>query len=65
MCVGVLLASGDRAGGLYVWESRTGREFYTLAGHKAALTAVCFRGDSNLLASCSHDGAIRLWRGGP
>ena len=57
----VLLASGDRAGGLWVWEAKNNREFYNLAGHKAAITAVAFRGDSNLLASASEDGTIKLW----
>ena len=31
---GILLATGDRNGGLHVWEARTGNAFYTLDGHK-------------------------------
>ena len=58
---GVLLASADRAGGMWVWESKTAREFYNLAGHKAGITAVAFRDDSNVLASASEDGTIKLW----
>ncbi len=42
---GVLLASGDRQGGLWVWEAKSGNEFYGLQGHKAAITSVCFRDD--------------------
>ena len=58
---GVLLASADRAGGMWVWESKTAREFYNLAGHKAGITAVAFRDDSNFLASGSEDGTVKLW----
>ena len=58
---GVLLASGDRAGGLWVWEANTGNEFYGLTGHKGAITDICFRGDSNVLASASEDGTVKLW----
>ncbi len=31
----VLLATGDRNGGLFVWEGWTGREYLTLKGHTA------------------------------
>src|SRR6185369_15597420 len=58
---GVLLASGDRNGGLRVSEAQSGNEFYTLAGHKAAVTHLCFRPDSNVLASTSEDGMTKLW----
>lgn len=58
---GVLLASADRAGGLWVWEAKSAHEFYNLAGHKAGVTAVAFRDDSNFLASASEDGTIKLW----
>jgi hypothetical protein len=58
---GVLLATGDRNGGLYVWESATGNEFYNLKGHEKAITSVSWRPDSNVLASASEDGGVRLW----
>ncbi|HEY7115101.1 MAG TPA: c-type cytochrome domain-containing protein [Tepidisphaeraceae bacterium] len=58
---GRFLASGDRAGGLWVWEAKTARELYNCTGHKEAVTAACFRGDSNILASASQDGTIKLW----
>lgn len=58
---GVLLATGDRAGGLMVWEADTGREYQNLEGHKAAVTCVSFRGDGNVLASGSEDGTIKFW----
>jgi WD40 repeat protein len=61
---GVLLATGDRSGGLHVWEARTGRIFYTLNGHKGAHHDVSWRADANLLASTSEDGQVMLWEMG-
>jgi hypothetical protein len=58
---GRFLASGDRAGGLWIWEAKTARELYNCAGHKDGVTDAAFRGDSNLLASASQDGTIKLW----
>jgi hypothetical protein len=58
---GRFLASGDRAGGLWVWEPKTARELYNCAGHKEGVTDACFRGDSTILASASQDGTIKLW----
>ena len=40
---GVLLAPGDRNGGLVVWEAATGREFYDLRGHGAMITETAWR----------------------
>lgn len=34
---GVLVATGDRSGGLHVWEADTGRLFLDLVGHKGAI----------------------------
>jgi WD40 repeat protein len=58
---GVLLATADRAGGVFVWEAGTDREFHALEGHKAAVTAMSWRDDSNVLATASEDGTIALW----
>ncbi len=58
---GVLLATADRNGGMFVWEAETAREYQNLAGHKAAVTDVSWRIDSNVLASASEDGTIKLW----
>jgi WD40 repeat protein len=44
-----------------VWEAETAREFQNLAGHKAGVTDVSWRDDSNVLASGSEDGTIKLW----
>ncbi len=58
---GVLLATADRNGGMFVWEAYTAREYAALRGHSAAITDLSWRSDSNILASCSEDTGIRLW----
>ena len=58
---GVLLATADRSGGVFVWESDTAREYQNLQGHKGPVTDVAWRLDSNLLATASEDGTIKLW----
>lgn len=58
---GKLLASADRAGGMWVWEANTLRERYNCAGHRDAVNAVAFRGDSQVVASGSQDGTIKVW----
>jgi len=58
---GVLLATGDKNGGLFVWEAETGRQYLELKAHNKTLRGVSWRSDSNILASCSEDGSIRLW----
>ena len=58
---GVLLATGDRNGGLFVWEAFTAREYFTLRGHTAAITEISWRTDSNVVASASEDTTIRLF----
>lgn len=56
---GKYLASADRNGGVAVWEGATGQEFTSLAGHKAAVTALAFM--PGVLASAGEDGKITLW----
>ncbi len=59
---GKFLATGDRNGGLFVWEAETANEAHNLPGHKAAVTSLRFRGDGgNLLASGGEDGRLVLW----
>src|SRR5262249_13937503 len=58
---GVLLASGDRNGGVFVWEAFTAREYHTLKGHTAAITEISWRSDSNVVGSASEVGTLRLF----
>ncbi len=55
-----LLATGDRNGGLHVWESDSGEEAQTLAGHRGAVMGIAWRG-TNLVSSAGEDGAVKLW----
>ncbi|HIA20606.1 MAG TPA: hypothetical protein EYN70_14525 [Planctomycetaceae bacterium] len=58
---GVLLATGDKNGGVFVWEAETGRQYLQLKAHNRTIRGLSWRSDSNILASCSADGSIRLW----
>lgn len=58
---GVLLASGDRNGGLFVWEAANGSEYQNLRGHEKMIASLAWRGDSNLVAAGSEDGNFTWW----
>ena len=58
---GVLLATGDKNGGVFVWEAETGRQYLQLKAHSRTIRGLSWRSDSNILATCSEDGSIRLW----
>jgi hypothetical protein len=58
---GTLLATGDRAGNLHLWETRGTRDAGALKGHTGLITAVAWRPDGAVLASTSGDGSVRLW----
>jgi hypothetical protein len=58
---GVLLATGDRAGGLLVREALTGEEFHTLPALRGAVTALEWRADSQVLAATGEEGQVRLF----
>jgi hypothetical protein len=58
---GLLLASGDRNGGLFVWEAKGGQEFLNLRGHTGPVHALRWRADADVLASAGQDGSVRLW----
>lgn len=57
----LLVAAGDRFGGLYVWETKSGKEFLTLRGHTKGVTGLSWRADSDALATCSDDRTVRVW----
>lgn len=57
---GKFFASGDRDGGIHVWD-RYGNEIHSLRDHSGGVTALAFRSDSKLLASTSEDGQLIIW----
>jgi len=52
------LISGDRAGGLAVWDTE-GHEVQSMTAHDAGITGIACRG--NLVATCSEDGTVKFW----
>ena len=59
---GILLASGDRNGNVFVYEAANGGEFHKIGNvHEGGVTDLAWRGDSNVLASAGADGRVRLW----
>ena len=57
---GKFFASGDRNGGIHVWDI-DGNEIHALREHQGGVTALSFRSDSKLLASTSEDGQLIIW----
>jgi eukaryotic-like serine/threonine-protein kinase len=45
-----------------VWDIATGQELLSLEGHQAQINAVAFSADGSILASCDHQGKVKLWR---
>ena len=58
---GKLIAAGGREGTLKIWEAGTGRELFTLAGHKRGVWDLAFSPNNQLLASAGPDADIKLW----
>jgi hypothetical protein len=57
----VLLATGDRNGGVFIWEANTAREFHGLRGPTKAITGISWRPDSNVVAVSSEDATTQLF----
>jgi hypothetical protein len=55
---GKALISGDRAGGLAVWDTQ-GHELQSISAHAGAITGIACRGD--LVATSSEDGTVKFW----
>ncbi len=64
---GRMLASAHpgKSAEVRLWDPATGEPLLTLAGPKGQVNGLAFSTDGSTLASCSHDGAVRLWRAGP
>ncbi|MGL6076319.1 MAG: c-type cytochrome domain-containing protein [Fimbriiglobus sp.] len=58
---GLLCAIGDRFGGLFVYETKSGKDFLTLRGHGKGVTAIAWPADGESLVSASDDGTVRTW----
>ncbi|CAG0915029.1 unnamed protein product [Notodromas monacha] len=59
-------ASGLDKFEVYLWSMKTGRLLEVLAGHEAPVSSVCISpsllSSDPLLASCSWDGTLKLWK---
>jgi WD40 repeat protein len=44
-----------------LWDVLTRQEELALSGHAAQINGLAFSPDGHTLASCSHDGAVKLW----
>lgn len=58
---GLLIATGDRGGNIYLWLAEDGQPLARMQGHRYEITDLAFSPDGNYLASSSRDGTIRLW----
>lgn len=58
------LAAGGKGKVIRIWDVATGQELLALDAHKAQVHSLAFSPDGSILASCSHDGAVKLWRAG-
>jgi len=54
------LATGDRNGGVLVWDPEAGQEVQSFTGHRSAITALAWR-TPDLLVSASEDGTVKTW----
>jgi WD40 repeat protein len=57
---GLLLAAGDRFGGLFLWEAQTGELFLSPKGHARALTSLAWNAPGDRLWTAAEDGVIQV-----
>jgi WD40 repeat protein/uncharacterized caspase-like protein len=58
---GKLIAAGGRDNAIKLWDAGTGRELFTLTGHRKSIRDLAFSSDNKLLASASQDADIKVW----
>ncbi len=58
---GKLIAGGGRDNAIKLWDAATGRELFTLTGHRKSVRHLVFSPDNKLLASGSQDADVKLW----
>lgn len=59
---GTIIATGDLAGIIRIWDAQSGEVVMTIEEHKDLITALAWHPDQNLLASTSYDGYMRVWQ---
>lgn len=58
---GKILASASWDGTIKLWDTKSGRELRTLAGHGWGIYKAVFSPDGKRLASASRDGTVKIW----
>lgn len=58
---GKLLATGDTACELRLWEVNSGKQLLTCKGHQGWITSIAFTPDSQILISAAGDFSVKLW----